>query len=277
MITGPWPPTVARRESDEGGGTRHLPRRGPSSGIVGVTPDAKPDPGLAVLLLTRLPARHVPWAVAQLVRGPDRWRHEPGVRFARVLGSGRDGGFGLRPGLDHQAVFLMFDEVADALACIARSPLVAAYRDRAADSLVAVLQASSARGRWGGQGMRAVVPAPAAGEAMMVLTRASIRTARALRFWRHSPASEAALAKAPGCRFATGLGEAPVLRQATLSLWDDSRAMNAYARQGAHQQAIDAAWQGDFFSEWMFVRFTPLLMQGRWAGQTFDGVHRRHG
>lgn len=259
-----------QREADDtaaAGVLRTAHHEGNRSGAAsGAGSGARPDPGLAVLLLARLPPAHVPWAVGQLVRGPRRWLREPGVRFARVLGSGREGGFGLRPGLDHQGVFLMVDEVADALALVNRSPLVADYRARAERCLVAVLQASSARGRWGGQGMRAIVPPPGAGEPVVALTRASIRASRALRFWRHSPPAETALAAAPGCRLAVGLGEAPVLRQATLSLWDDTAAMNAYARQGAHQQAIEASSREGHFSEWMFVRFVPLLLQGRWPG-----------
>lgn len=219
----------------------------------------------------------MPWALGRLVRGPGGWRREKGVRFARVLGSGVGGGFGLRPGFDHQGVFLMFDDVADAMACATGSARVAAYRERADECLVAVLQASSARGSWGGQAMQGVVPAPRPGEPVFALTRASIRPSQALRFWRHSPAAERALANSTGCRFAVGLGEAPVLRQATVSLWDHTAAMNAYARQGAHQQAIQDSQREGYFSEWMFVRFLPLWMSGRWQGQQHDAVAPSHG
>ena len=106
-----------------------------------------------------------------------------------------------------------------------------------------------------------------AGAPVAALTRASIRPSRALAFWRHSPASEAALAGAPGCRLAVGLGEAPVLRQATFSLWSDTAAMDAYARSGAHQEAIRASYAGDYFSESMFVRFVPLAVSGQWQGR----------
>jgi spheroidene monooxygenase len=265
------PAPTLHRAADDGssaGAAGHMrPARG---GGAAADEAARAAPGLAVVLLARFPRRHVPWAVAQLVNGPAAWRGEPGLRFARVLGSGQGGGFGLRPGLDHQGLFLMFDDVADALACLSRSPRIAAYRARAEGCLVAVLQASSARGRWAGQAMQAVVPAPGPGEPVVALTRASIRTTQALRFWRHSPPSEAALAAAPGCQLAVGLGEAPVLRQATLSLWDDTAAMNAFARQGAHQQAIAASQREGYFTEWMFVRFVPLLMQGHWGGRCFD-------
>jgi spheroidene monooxygenase len=101
------------------------------------------------------------------------------------------------------------------------------------------------------------------------LTRASIHPLRALAFWRKAPPAEASLAQAPGCLLAAGLGEAPVLRQATFSIWDSVAAMDAYARSGAHLAAIQAAHREGYFSESMFVRFVPLAMQGRWKGVVY--------
>jgi spheroidene monooxygenase len=98
------------------------------------------------------------------------------------------------------------------------------------------------------------------------LTRASIRPRRAFSFWRLSPPAERGLASAPGCLLAAGLGEAPLLRQATFSLWRSARDMDAYARSGAHQGAIRAAYAGGYFSESMFVRFVPLEVSGSWQG-----------
>jgi hypothetical protein len=66
-----------------------------------------------------------------------------------------------------------------------------------------------------------------------------------------------------------GLGEAPFLRQATFSVWNDVAAMDVYARSGAHLDGIRAAQKQQFFSESMFVRFIPLRMQGTWRGQTY--------
>ena len=104
---------------------------------------------------------------------------------------------------------------------------------------------------------------------MASLTRASIRPRKALRFWSHSPPAEAALERADGCLLAVGLGEAPLLRQATFSVWESQAAMDAYARSGAHLEAIRAALQGDWFSESMFVRFVPLQLSGRWKGARY--------
>jgi heme-degrading monooxygenase HmoA len=65
-----------------------------------------------------------------------------------------------------------------------------------------------------------------------------------------------------------GLGEAPLLRQATFSVWDNDAAIDAYARSGAHSVAAQGAWQRGWFSESMFARFEVLAASGRWRGRT---------
>jgi spheroidene monooxygenase len=107
------------------------------------------------------------------------------------------------------------------------------------------------------------------------LTRGSVRPSRAVRFWRHAPPSHRAVEDAPGCLLTAGLGEAPLLRQATFSLWDDQASMDAYARSGAHLQAIRASAAGGFFSESMFVRFVPLSVQGQWRGRHWNWTAER--
>jgi spheroidene monooxygenase len=82
-----------------------------------------------------------------------------------------------------------------------------------------------------------------------------------------APAAQRAIETAPGCRLAVGLGEAPLLRQATFSVWDNAVAMEAYARQGAHRDAARAAHVGQHFTESMFVRFAIESLTGCWKGQ----------
>jgi spheroidene monooxygenase len=66
-----------------------------------------------------------------------------------------------------------------------------------------------------------------------------------------------------------GLGEIPLVRQCTFSLWKDKSAMRDYAFQGAHQAAITAAYRNDFFSESLFVHLQVLGMSGKWMGNDF--------
>jgi hypothetical protein len=234
-----------------------------------------------VVVLSRLRPSSVGWAVSRLVLsafGPARW---PGLVFQKVLGSGEQGGFGLKPGLDHQGLFTAFDSPDAADHFLENAPQVKAYQDRSEEFFAAVLRPASSRGQWSGFELKPpeinplADPGPSLNASdglehpVASLTRASIRPLKARRFWAQSPDAEDDLAKAQGCVLAVGLGEAPLLRQATFSLWKNQAAMDAYARSGAHQRAIQAAYGQKFFSESMFVRFHPLRLKGQWRGQPF--------
>jgi quinol monooxygenase YgiN len=223
---------------------------------------------VAVLLLADVAPASRLWGWSRIVLGARPLRQVPGLRLAKALGSGHDGGFGLRPSVSRQGLFALFGSEAEADDFVHASPIARAYAARSREFLSLKLRATSSRGAWSGCGMTATAPAPSCGP-VAALTRASIRPGRARDFWAHSPASERALQNAPGCLLAVGLGEAPILRQATFSLWDNQAAMDAYARSGPHLQAIRAATAGGWFSESMFVRFVPLAVQGCWRGRRY--------
>lgn len=220
---------------------------------------------VVVMLLADVSTRWRAWGWSRVVLGARSLRGIAGLQFARVMGSGFEGGFGLRPSASRQGVFAVFASEAEADHFIDRSAVVAHYRARSDEFCIAKLRAWSCRGSWNGTALTVTGPPPLAGP-VAALTRASIRLPKAWAFWRMAPAAQDSLAAAPGCKLAAGLGEAPLLRQATFSIWDNVQAMEAYARSGAHLDAIRASQRGGFFSESMFVRFTPLLLRGTWLG-----------
>lgn len=235
-------------------------------------PGSQPAGGVqvgTVAVLVLFDARSPGWAWSRLVLG--RWplRQVRGLAFSKVLGSGAGGGFGAKPSATHGGLFLVFEDEPAARAFVQGSPLLRAYERHARECLVALLRATSCKGSWSGCAIAPTAEPPVRGP-VAALTRASIRPRHARAFWRLSPGTEAALAAAPGCELAAGLGEAPYLRQATFSLWRDQRAMDTYARSGAHAEAIRTVYAGGFFSETMFVRFVPLWVRGSWQGRTHD-------
>lgn len=224
---------------------------------------------VAVLVLADMAATARLWAWGRLVLGARPFGGVPGLRFVKVMGSGEGGGFGLKPSGTHRGLFLGFDDEASARDFIAHSTQLAAWRAHARECLVTLLRATSSKGSWSGAALAVTATAPGLHDdaPIAAITRASIRPRHARAFWHLSPPAEASLAAADGCLLAAGLGEAPFLRQCTFSLWRNTAAMDAYARSGAHQQAIRAACGGGYFSESMFVRFVPLLMHGTWQGR----------
>ena len=228
---------------------------------------------VAVLMLADVKASSRLWGWWRITRRAGPLAGIPGLRFGKVLGSGYEGGFGLRPSASRQGVFAVFDTQADAEAFTTQSLLVKRYAERSAECCLIMLRAWSSRGTWAGQALPVSAAAPPADAdthtPVAALTRASIRLTRALPFWRRAPAAQAAIEHAPGCRLAVGLGEAPLLRQATFSIWDSVAAMDGYARSGAHGEAMRAAMREQHFSESMFVRFEVLSMRGTWKGVSY--------
>lgn len=223
----------------------------------------------AVVLLADITKASRLWGWSRIVRGPRAFEDIPGLLFSKVLGSGFEGGFGLRPSPSRQGVFALFESFQTAQNFIDYSPLFHAYQERSQEFCWATLKTFSCRGSWDGMKFQANTEPPIQGP-IAALTRASIKFSKAHAFWRHAPPSQTSLEGAKGCQLAVGLGEAPFFRQATFSLWDDLADMNAYARTGAHLEAIQAAQQHGYFSESMFARFVPLRVHGQWQGKHYE-------
>ena len=222
---------------------------------------------VAVVVLINILPRFRLWGFWHFLFCRFALKHEPGITFVKVLGSGENAGFGLRPSPSHQGLFCAFVDDASAENFIAHSKVLSAYREHAREFFCVKLKAFSSRGSWSHQSPLSVASSPPPDSRIAALTRASIRPAVAAKFWRRAPPAELSLQHASGCLLAVGLGEAPLLRQATFTIWESVAAMDAYARTGAHLEAIRATHAGGFFSESMFTRFIPYDARGVWKSQ----------
>ena len=226
---------------------------------------SSPGP-VAVMVLVDIAPGSRAWGYGRFVFGRFALQRVPGLRFFKVLGSGYESGFGLQPSLSRQGLFCVYDDDTAADRFLNQSTLIAAYRSRAREFFAIKLRAFSSRGSWAGMSLPVVASAPEQGP-IAALTRASIRPRLARAFWQQAPLTQRSLDGAPGCLFSAGVGEAPLLRQATFTMWESVAHMDAYARSGAHLEAIKASQRHGYFSESMFVRFVPYGARGVWLGR----------
>ena len=209
------------------------------------------------------------WGLAQMGTSLPQLKRVPGLRFFKLLGSGASNGFGLRPNLDRYGFMAVWDEAAHAEAFFAQHSLWAEYQRRSTEQWSLALAPLKSHGVWDGKPAfdYAPEPAPSAAGPVAVLTRASIRWRKAVRFWQFVEPTSAALAQAVGVRAALGLGELPVVRQATFSVWESAQAMQEYAyRDVRHREVIKLTRSEQWYGEEMFARFQVLSSTG-----TLDG------
>jgi spheroidene monooxygenase len=222
----------------------------------------------AVLSLVNYSSESLAWGLSRFVIGKYALKNIPGLEFSKILGSGQNGGFQLRPSFRKQGLFCVFDTPENANEFRKNSALIKRYQDHADEFFCVTLQTYSSKGTWSSYSMELAHPPPVSGP-IAGITRASIKWHKAPQFWSKAPPAEESLINAQGCLLAAGLGEAPYLRQATFTMWESQFAMDSYARSGAHLEAIKSAYQGEFFSESMFTRFIPINPSGIWRGKHY--------
>ena len=209
------------------------------------------------------------WGLAQMGTSPPQLKGVAGLRFFKLLGSGASNGFGLWPNLNRYGLMAVWEDAAAADVFFARHPLWATYQQRSNELWTVHLAPLKSHGLWDGQAPFDYAPTPlaAADGPVAVLTRASIRWRKTWRFWQFVEPTSAALAQAVGVRAAIGLGELPVVRQATFSVWESAQAMQDYAYKDAkHREVIVLTRREKWYAEEMFARFRVLASNG-----TLDG------
>ena len=226
---------------------------------------------LTTLTVFTLQPGHRRWGLAQMGTSQGPLKRVPGLRFFKLMGSGAANGFGFWPNLDRYGFMAVWEDAAAAEAFFARHPLWATYQQRSAEQWGLHLAPIKAQGLWDGQNPFATELTPTASAApdapMAVLTRASIRWRKAPRFWQFVEPTSATLAQAAGVRAAIGLGELPLVRQATFSVWESARAMQEYAYKDArHREVIQLTRRENWYGEELFARFRVLSSIG-----TLDG------
>jgi hypothetical protein len=225
---------------------------------------------LTTLTIFTLKPGNTRWGLAQMGTSPPQLKRVPGLRFFKLLGSGANNGFGLWPNLRRYGFMAVWDDAAAAGAFFAQHPLWKVYEQRSLEIWSLQLAPLKSHGLWDGQMPFDYAPAlPLANDApVAVLTRASIRLRKTPRFWQFVEPTSAALAQAVGVRAAIGLGELPVVRQATFSVWESAQAMQQYAYKDArHREVIQLTRREKWYTEELFARFQVLGSSG-----TLDGV-----
>ncbi len=230
-------------------------------------PDGAP---VASFHLVREPWWGAPVALARLGTDRLRLRGTPGLRFVRLLGTGR-GAAATGADLARSALFAVW-ESAEALAAFEEGwfgARMAHVRTHGGEAYALRLALVSGRGRWGGRDvLDELHPGTPAGEGpVAVLTRATVRPSRWHRFWESRPPVSAELAAAPGLRAAVAIGEAPIGLQATFSVWSDVAAMRAFARAPHHRDVVRRTRREDWYGEELFARFAPVGSAGTWDGR----------
>jgi heme-degrading monooxygenase HmoA len=192
----------------------------------------------------------------------------PGLLFHKLLGSGQGKGFSIKPNFRRYGLMCTWESEEAADEFLERSELMLEYRLHSNEIWTVKLLPLQAHGLWDGrQPFTPQLSEKQHTGPMAVLTRASINWRALPNFWRNTPKVSKSLDEAQGLICSIGLGELPLVRQATFSVWESAEAMKNYAyRSPLHQEVIKLTRTQKWYSEELFARFIPVESQGHWNG-----------
>ncbi|MGZ4616092.1 MAG: monooxygenase [Actinomycetes bacterium] len=229
-------------------------------------PDGVP-PERVTLHLWTVPPSRVPAAFLRMGTDRRRLRRTPGLRFAKLLGTGDGRTFTVRDADPLRWGLLATWSSAAAAAAFESGPVARGWGRLAHERLRVDLRPLASRGEWSRRRpFGDPTPAPYDGE-VAALTRARIAPRRMSTFWRAVPPVSTDLHRSDGLRLAVGIGEAPIGLQGTFSIWSSSRALTDFAhRRGPHTAVVRRTVAEGWYTEELFARFAVLSVEG-----TFDG------
>ena len=214
-----------------------------------------------VIYFWKIKQSKVGFALLRIALDSGSMRRLNGVRFAKMLGTGKGETFTPRDADATRWGALIVIESSQ-LAALDTSMLVKRWRANSVDEVRYLVDPISSHGLWAKKNPFDYVKSAGEGE-VVAITRARIKWAQNFRFWRAVPPVTSSLHTSPGLLNTIGIGEAPIGLQGTFSHWRSGADLRNFAYKGAaHQEAIAATERHAWYAEELFARFSVREIRG---------------
>ncbi len=181
------------------------------------------------------------------------------------MGCGKNGTFDLNPDWQQWALLAVWENQDD---FYASSFIQSWWKTFAYRKWTIFMEPVASHGEWDGKQPFTVVTTDKAWNGPIgVLTRATIRFNKLASFWKNVEPVAKLMENSPGYITSVGVGEAPLFRQATFSIWEDTESMKAFAYGSKeHGEVIRKTRQENWYREELFARFRIISSEGSLDG-----------
>jgi hypothetical protein len=220
-------------------------------------------PQTSVISFFKYQGVHDKWkALGRMGRPPLLKKNIAGLTFWKALGSGSGNGFSIWPDFSIFGLLAVFNSEAEAEHFL-DSDIIAEYTGASIEHSHTLMYSIKAHGQWSKQSPFTTSVKYDESKPVAVITRATIKPKLAYKFWKHVPSVSKSMDGHKGLIYSKGIGEWPVLMQATFSLWNTGEDMMAYAyKNKKHADMVKKTRELGWYSEELFSRFQPFEIRG---------------
>jgi len=208
------------------------------------------------------------WAFTQMRLGVHALKETGGLSFYKFLGSGARNGFSSIPNFGTYVLFCVWDSEASSYDFFTENPYFKSYQKRSAEQFTVYLNSAESHGSWDGIQPFIKSTKLEMDQPVVVLTRARIRFKKLWSFWSKVGKVSQSLERYDGLALSIGVGEWPLIQQATISIWQTQAEMLDYAyKNPKHKEVVLLTRKLGWYQEELFARFIPFRFEGFWQGK----------
>ncbi|MDB5156901.1 MAG: hypothetical protein JWR50_1608 [Mucilaginibacter sp.] len=199
---------------------------------------------------------------------------QKGCTFWKLMGSGKNGTFDTKPDWQQWGLLAVWDDHASFEQFHHQSFIAFWWNFFFVEKWTILLSPLQSHGKWDGKEPFGNVQTDIYDGPVAVLTRATIRLNKLKHFWGNVDGIADLMSTAKGFIASFGIGEAPLYRQATFSMWESLEDIKAFAyRSKEHSEVIKKTRAENWYKEELFARFKPIATFGTIKGKDPLGDH----
>ncbi|MEJ6675339.1 MAG: hypothetical protein QNK88_07530 [Polaribacter sp.] len=201
-------------------------------------------------------------ALGRMGRPPVSLSKINGLTFFKPLGTGSGNGFSILPDFSTFGFVAVFETEEHAKE-FTNSKNIEQYKKTATDFSIVFMKTIKSHGEWSKQNPFKSTVDLDKKKPLAIITRATIKPKLAFTFWKYVPSVSKSMDNYKELLYSKGIGEFPLLMQATFSVWSSADAMFDYAYSNPkHAEMVKKTRELNWYSEELFARFEPYKVEG---------------
>jgi len=215
------------------------------------------------LTMVRYRKRFIPFALLAMAMHREPMKRQKGCSFWQLLGSGKNGTFSLKPDWQQWGLLAVWEDREAFDSFYSDSYPAKWWNKYGCEKWTILCEPLQSHGQWEGKKPFGDINFQNYQGPVAVLTRATVRLKRLKNFWSNVDEVSELMRRSPGYIISLGIGERPIYRQATFSIWNSLDDVKAFAYGSKeHSEVIRKTRDEGWYSEELFARFKPVACTG---------------